>query len=164
MESTERGGSERASFERASFERASFERASFERCRTEWRADGKVGRSADRRAVGRSGEDLAASWYEAHGYEVLARNWQCRQGELDIVARRAMLVVFCEVKARTSDVFGLPAEAVGPVKQAKLRRLAALWFADRSRANGGGRGRGGPVRFDVASVMGGEVEVIEGAF
>lgn len=121
--------------------------------------------------MGRTGEDLAASWYEAHGYEVVARNWHCRQGELDIVARRARLVVFCEVKARTSDVFGLPAEAVGPVKQAKLRRLAALWFADgaRENANGarenrGSRGRGGPVRFDVASVMGGEVEVIEGAF
>ena len=112
--------------------------------------------------------------------------------ELGIVARRARLVVFCEVKARTSEVFGLPAEAVGPVKQAKLRRLAALWFADGARENavglrenavgarenavgarenavgarenGSSRGRGGPVRFDVASVMGGEVEVIEGAF
>ena len=136
-------------------------------------------RTADHLAVGKSGEDLAASWYEAQGYEVVARNWRCREGELDIVARRARLVVFCEVKARTSDVFGLPAEAVGPGKQAKLRRLAALWFANGARENavgarenavgarenGGSRGRGGgPVRFDVASVMGGEVEVIEGAF
>ena len=142
------------------------------------RPDSGGRRTADHLTVGRSGEDLAASWYEAHGYEVVARNWHCRQGELDIVARRARLVVFCEVKARTSDVFGLPAEAVGPVKQAKLRRLAALWFADGARENavgarenavgarenGSSRGRGGPVRFDVASVMGGEVEVIEGAF
>ncbi len=135
------------------------------------RTDGGGRRTPDHLAVGRAGEDLAASWYESQGYEVLARNWRCRQGELDIVARRARLVVFCEVKARTSEVFGLPAEAVGPVKQAKIRRLAALWFADGARENAvgarenaSGRGRGGPVRFDVASVMGGEVEVIEGAF
>ena len=98
-------------------------------------ADGGGRRKRDHLAVGKSGEDLAASWYEAHGYEVVARNWRCRQGELDIVARRARLVVFCEVKARTSDAFGLPAEAVGPGKQAKLRRLAALWFANGAREN-----------------------------
>jgi putative endonuclease len=115
------------------------------------------------RALGRCGEDLAAGWYEAHGYEVLARNWRCRAGELDIVARRDRLVVFCEVKARTSEGFGLPAEAVGPVKQGRLRRLAALWFADQAGSRGGRR-PGGPVRFDVASVLAGQVEVIEGAF
>jgi putative endonuclease len=93
----------------------------------------------------------------------LARNWRCQAGELDIVARRGRLVVFCEVKARTSEAFGLPAEAVGPVKQARLRRLAALWFADQARS-GGGRRPGGPVRFDVAAVLAGKVEVIEGAF
>jgi putative endonuclease len=114
-------------------------------------------------ALGKSGEDLAAAWYQAHGYEVLARNWHCRQGELDIVARQDEVVVFCEVKARTTVTFGLPAEAVGPVKQAKLRRLAALWFAEQRPSVAGSR-RGGPVRFDVASVLAGNVEVIEGAF
>jgi putative endonuclease len=110
---------------------------------------------------------LAAEWYQARGYEVLARNWSCREGELDIVARRGRLHVFCEVKARSSLTFGLPAEAVGPVKQARLRRLAALWFAaaqSSGQGGGGGRRPGGPVRFDVASVLAGEVEVIEGAF
>ena len=113
--------------------------------------------------VGRSGEDLAARWYEDEGFEVLARNWRCRQGELDLVARRGRLVVFCEVKARTTDAFGVPAEAVGPVKQAKVRRLAALWFAAEARSSEGS-GRSGPVRFDVASVLAGQVQVIEGAF
>ncbi len=103
--------------------------------RSDRRTDSGGRRTADHLAVGRSGEDLAASWYESQGYEVVARNWRCREGELDIVARRARLVVFCEVKARTSEVFGLPAEAVGPVKQAKLRRLAALWFANGAREN-----------------------------
>ena len=121
------------------------------------------------------------AWYEARGYEVLARNWSCRDGELDIVLRRGRLHVFCEVKARSSAAFGLPAEAVGPLKQARVRRLAALWFAELSRpaplppragasqvARAGRAGRaaraGGPVRFDVASVLDGEVEIIEGAF
>ena len=110
---------------------------------------------------------MAAEWYQARGYEVLARNWSCREGELDIVARRGRLHVFCEVKARSSLTFGLPAEAVGPLKQARLRRLAALWFAaaqDTGQNTEAGRRRGGPVRFDVASVLAGEVEVIEGAF
>jgi putative endonuclease len=132
------------------------------------KAAGKGGRSR-RKALGMAGEDLAAAWYEARGYEVLARNWSCRDGELDIVLRRGRLNVFCEVKARSSGAFGLPAEAVGPLKQARVRRLAALWFAELSRGDRGapsGRGArsGGPVRFDVASVQGGEVTVIEGAF
>jgi len=130
-----------------------------------------TGRGAHPRALGRAGEDLAADWYEARGYEVLGRNWSCREGEIDIIARLGLLYVFCEVKARSSVAFGLPAEAVGFPKQARLRRLAALWFAegaalDRGAAGGpaSGRQRGGPVRFDVASVLAGEVQVIEGAF
>jgi putative endonuclease len=121
---------------------------------------------------------LAVAWYEARGYEVLARNWSCRDGELDIVLRRGRLQVFCEVKTRSSGAFGLPAEAVGPLKQARVRRLAALWFAELSRSAplspsaaetvpvhaGRGARTGGPVRFDVASVLAGEVEIIEGAF
>ena len=78
--------------------------------------DGRRG-GAHQRALGKTGEDAAAAWYEAHGYEVVARNWSCRQGELDIVARLGRLHVFCEVKARSSEAFGLPAEAVGPLNK-----------------------------------------------
>jgi putative endonuclease len=124
------------------------------------RAGGRASR--DRGELGRAGEQLAVAWYEGHGYEVLARNWRCREGELDVVARRGRLHVFCEVKARSTGAFGLPAEAVGPVKQARLRRLAALWFAQCSAARPG-PGQGGPVRFDVACVLAGTLEVIEGA-
>ena len=119
--------------------------------------------SEDRDALGRAGEDLAVAWYEGHGYDVLARNWRCRGGELDVVARRGRLHVFCEVKSRSSDAFGLPAEAVGPAKRARLRRLAALWFAAQPAAPGSGGGRGGPVRFDVACVLAGALEIIEDA-
>ncbi|HEV8116070.1 MAG TPA: YraN family protein, partial [Acidimicrobiales bacterium] len=80
----------------------------------------------ERIALGRAVEERAASWYQAHGYDVVARNWRCREGEVDLVAvrRRDGLVVFCEVKARRSARFGSAAEAVGRNKQARLRRLA----------------------------------------
>ena len=110
----------------------------------------------DRRALGAHGEALAARWYVEHGYAVLARNWRCRHGELDLVLGKPGLVVFCEVKARTSAAFGGGAEAVTPRKQGRLRRLAAEWLAVTDH---------GPVdvRFDVATVHRGiELDVLEG--
>ena len=108
--------------------------------------------------LGRSGEDEAAAWYTARGYEVLARNWRCRAGELDLIVARGRLVVFCEVKSRSSARFGTPAEAVTRDKQMRVRRLAARWLADAARA------RPRAIRFDVACVLDGTVEVLEGAF
>lgn len=110
-----------------------------------------------RRALGAAGEDAVASWYEARGYEVVARNWRCREGELDLIVRQGRMFVFCEVKTRTSMAFGAPVEAVTRQKQARVRRLAARWLLDAPV-----RPRG--IRFDVASVLAGEVEVLEGAF
>ena len=114
-----------------------------------------------RQRLGAQGEQLAADWYVARGYRVVARNWRCREGELDLVVRAEDGdLVFCEVKTRSSDRFGVPAEAVTPAKQRRLRMLAARYLA----AQGDRRtGRGG-VRFDVVAVMGGRVEVIEAAF
>ena len=110
--------------------------------------------------MGARGEQLAADWYTTRGYEVVARNWRCRQGELDLVVRRDGELVFCEVKSRTSDRYGLPAEAVTPAKQRRLRQLATLFLSSPDWAGG----RAGALRFDVAAVMGRRVEVIEGAF
>jgi putative endonuclease len=112
--------------------------------------------TADRRALGAAGEELVAAWYVAQGYEVVARNWRCREGELDVVARRGDVVVFCEVKSRSSDAFGAPVEAVGPAKQRRLRVLGSRWLADTGT-------RAGTIRFDVASVLAGVVEVFEDA-
>jgi putative endonuclease len=108
-------------------------------------------------ALGRAGEDLAASWYSARGYEVVARNWRVVAGEIDLVARRGRLVVVAEVKTRSSDRFGLPVEAVVAAKQARLRRLAAAWLKESGV-------KAGRVRFDVVSVLAGNVEVLENAF
>ncbi len=110
-----------------------------------------------RRALGASGEDRVAAWYEAHGYTVEARNWRCRQGELDLIVRRGRTIVFCEVKTRSSGAFGAPVEAVTRTKQARLRMLAARWLDEAPI-------RAMDIRFDVASVLAGKLEVLEGAF
>jgi putative endonuclease len=110
-----------------------------------------------RRALGAAGEDLAAAWYAERGYEPVARNWRCREGELDLIVRRRRLYVVCEVKARSSLAFGSPLEAVTPAKRQRVRRLAARWLEESGV-------RPAQVRFDVAAVLGGRLEVVEGAF
>ncbi len=84
--------------------------------------------TARRLALGAAGEAQAAAWYEANGYEIVARNWRCRDGEIDLIVRRARTIVFCEVKTRSSTAFGTPAEAVTRAKRDKLRHLAARWL------------------------------------
>ena len=104
-------------------------------------------------------EDRAAGWYAAHGYEVVDRNWRCADGEVDLVLVRPRdrVVVFCEVKARRTARFGTAADAVGPAKQARVRRVASRWLEASER-----RYRG--VRFDVAVWDGGRFAVLEAAF
>jgi putative endonuclease len=108
--------------------------------------------------LGRHGEALAARAYRARGYRVVARNWRAgRSGELDLVVAAGRTLVVCEVKTRTSTAFGVPAEAVDARKQARIRGLAAAFLAAHDL-------RPDTVRFDVASVLGGQVEIIEAAF
>src|SRR5438309_8949732 len=102
---------------------------------------------------------MAAAWYVANGYEILARNWRCRDGELDLVVGQGRMFVFCEVKTRTTDRFGTPLEAVTRAKAARIRRLAARWLDEAAPR------RAREIRFDVAAILGDEqVEVTEGAF
>jgi putative endonuclease len=110
-----------------------------------------------RRLLGAAGESAAAAWYEARGYEVVASNWRCRAGELDLVVRRGRTLAFVEVKTRSSDRFGLPAEAVTPVKQRRIRILAARFLDELDW-------HAAVIRFDVVSVLAGRLEVIESAF
>jgi len=92
---------------------------------------------------------------------VLDRNWRCADGELDLVARRGPTLVFCEVKTRTSTKFGEPFEAVTSTKQARVRKLAARWLRERGPHVGV---RPAAIRFDVASILGPELQILEDAF
>lgn len=108
------------------------------------------------KVLGERGEDLAAAWYESEGFQIVGRNWTCREGELDVIARRDKLVVFCEVKSRASDRFADPALAVGYRKQAKVRRAAFRWLEEQPWQQ--------QLRFDVAVVISGRLRLIHDAF
>ena len=114
----------------------------------------------DRDEVWRAGEEAAWAVYRAQGFRLLARNWRCRVGELDLVLARGDLVVFCEVKARAGR--GAPFESVTRAKARKVRTVAAAFLATA-------RPSAGSFRFDVASVsLGGmsgpSVQLFEDAF
>ncbi|GIG28011.1 YraN family protein [Cellulomonas marina] len=96
--------------------------------------------------VGRYGEDLVEAHLRAAGWSVLDRNWRCRAGELDLVARDGEELVAVEVKTRRSQRYGSPAEAVTAVKLARLRRLLALWLAEHDE-------HARAVRVDVVCVV-----------
>ncbi len=79
-------------------------------------------------ALGAYGERVAADHLVAQGLAILDRNWTCRFGEIDIVARDGTTLVVCEVKTRSSLRYGPPSEAVTTHKAARLRRLAQAWL------------------------------------
>lgn len=84
--------------------------------------------------------------YRLRGYRLVARNWRCRLGELDLVVAREQLIAFCEVKARRSPRLGGPHESVTATKQRKVRALAEAFVGARGLP-------GARYRFDVASVI-----------
>ena len=118
-------------------------------------------RDLSRRARGRWGEARAARHLRSLGFEIVATGWRPAEpelrGDLDVIARRAGVVVFCEVKARRTADFGGAAAAVTLGKQQQVRRLAASWL----------RAAGSPhvdVRFDVIAIDGVRLTHHEAAF
>ncbi|ORA13692.1 YraN family protein [Mycobacterium arosiense] len=97
--------------------------------------------------LGALGEALAVDHLTRMGLRIVQRNWRCRYGELDIIARddAASTVVFVEVKTRTGDGYGGLAHAVTPRKVRRLRRLAGLWLAGQHQ-------RWAAIRIDVIGV------------
>ena len=95
-------------------------------------------------STGALGEDLAAAYLEGRGMRVIARNYRCRQGEIDLIAWEGETLCFVEVKARSNWEMALPREYVTAGKREKLRAAAALYLAEQ--------GLDCPVRFDVAEV------------
>jgi putative endonuclease len=100
-----------------------------------------------RGALGRYGENLAARRLTESGLRVLARNWRCRDGEIDILAVDGDALVVCEVKTRRADTYEHPMAGVTRDKAERLRALAERWLA----------GNGGPppggVRIDLVGVL-----------
>lgn len=96
--------------------------------------------------AGDRGEAAAAEYLRRRGYEILASQWHCRFGELDLVARsREGILCFVEVKLRRSGSMALPREYVDSHKQARLRKTALAYLAGRGLDDV-------PARFDVAEV------------
>ena len=81
-----------------------------------------------RRGLGRAGEDLAVRTLEARGYTVVARNWRCPLGELDIIARDGDGLVFVEVRTRRGGWRGAAEDSIGPTKQRRLLALADAYL------------------------------------
>jgi putative endonuclease len=116
----------------------------------------------DKRAeLGRLAETRVAELLIAQRFKIVARNVRVGRLEIDIIARRGPLLVFCEVRARAHDRFVAPAATIDARKIARLRKAAAQWL----RSNGPGAV---DVRFDAAAVVfdtpEGRIEYYEGAY
>ena len=112
----------------------------------------------NRRETGSRYEKFAAGQLEKRGYEVLAFNYRCRQGEVDLICRQGGVLVFVEVKYRADASKGNPLEAVGPAKQERVRRTAA-WYLMKK-----GISQEVPCRFDVVGILGKEIVLVADAF
>ena len=105
---------------------------------------------------GDKSENEACCFLKQEGYRILARNWRTRTGEVDIIARDGDILVFVEVKARSSNGFGGPEAAVDLAKQRRLIS-AALSFMEVTKCEL-------PTRFDVVAILPGKVRLYQDAF
>ena len=100
----------------------------------------------DKGEMGRFGEAAAASYLEARGWTILARNLRWGRGEVDLVAFRGRILAFVEVKCRSGTAFGHPLEAVSPAKRAEITKVARAWLGQMKLP------AGTMVRFDAVGV------------
>ena len=112
----------------------------------------------NKREKGSRYEDLAASFCISRGMTVLERNYRKKTGEIDLILRDGKTLVFAEVKFRVRARNGFPEEAVTPGKQQRIYRTAQWYLQER------GLPESTPCRFDVISILGGEITMIENAF
>ena len=111
--------------------------------------------------LGKRGEKLAWDYLVERGYKILEKNYRCRIGEIDVVAKKGKRLAIIEIRTRTDHRFGSPEESVTPLKQRKLMRLAQ-WYLKEKKMDS-------PVSFDVLAItMKGpgtqELYLIENAF
>lgn len=111
-----------------------------------------------RRYVGNRQESRVQEFLQGQGYEILARNFYTRRGEIDLIAKKDGYLVFVEVKYRADERFGVPEEAVDYRKQKKIIGAARCYmYQHRLPVDT-------PCRFDVAGVLGDEIRITENAF
>lgn len=112
----------------------------------------------NRRKEGAYYENLVAEYLKTQGYEILEKNYRCRIGEIDLIAKEGETLVFVEVKYRRNDKMGDPKEAVNRKKQKKISMIASYYLMrECSRMDIS-------CRFDVAAVLGEQIEVVKNAF
>lgn len=111
--------------------------------------------------TGKTGEKIAVTFLKKNGYRIIAVNYRCPIGEIDIVARDKNELVFVEVKTRKSAALGYPEQAVGIRKQKKISQLA-LWYLEENKLNSA------HARFDIVAILmlpaGNEIRLIKNAF
>ncbi len=102
-----------------------------------------------RQILGKNGEKTVVSYLEKIGYKILIKNYRCKLGEIDIIARDGAFLVFIEVKTRSGLGYGFPAAAVNARKQKQISRAAQCYLAELHLFDS-------PARFDVISVLPGD--------
>lgn len=114
-----------------------------------------------KKELGQKGEELALRFLKKNGYRILERNYVCKMGEVDIIAREKDTFAFIEVKTRRSTAFGPPQLAVNPAKQMQLSKVALHFLKEK-------RLEEAKARFDVVAILlgskGEEIELIKDAF
>lgn len=120
-----------------------------------------MNRGAWNQQVGKRGEEAALRYLKRKGYRILQRNYVCKMGEVDLIARENDTLVFIEVKTRTSNAFGPPQLAVNAAKQIQLSQAALCFLKENHLENA-------RARFDVVAVLlgpeGEKIELIKDAF
>jgi putative endonuclease len=114
-----------------------------------------------KKELGKKGEDLALRFLKKNGYRIFERNYVCKMGEIDIIAKEKDTLVFIEVKTRTSTAFGPPQLAVNSAKQMQLSKVALYFLKEKCLEDV-------KARFDVVAILlgprGPEIELIRDAF
>lgn len=112
----------------------------------------------NKRSIGFDNENKASQYLKSHGYNILCQNFNCRSGEIDIIAKHNTYLVFIEVKYRKSSTMGLPAEAIDIRKIKKITRTA-MYYMYKNQIP-----MDTPCRFDVVDILNNKITIIENAF
>jgi putative endonuclease len=114
-----------------------------------------------KKELGKKGEELALRFLKKKGYRIIEKNYICKMGEMDIIAKEKDTLAFIEVKTRTSTTFGPPQLAVNPKKQSQMSKVALNFLKEKKLEDV-------KARFDVVAILlgqkGEEVELIRDAF